>query len=224
MQNLPASTGLQWPSSSYGLMNGGFFLDNAEIADLVRREGITGFGIVAGDRHSFWAGLYSKDLPPAEFDPVGVEFITGSISSQTLAEVAELVMPRDYPLRALYIQDKPDGSMDCALNMTLLHGVRASLKLKETNDPAEARRLSNAEVAPHLTFADFGGHGYAAVKITPDRMETDFVCIPRPLERAASQDGGPLRYRVRHIVDMWEAGQRPVLEQQVLEGEASLSI
>lgn len=223
LQNLPQSAGARWPSSSYGLMNGGYFLDNGEIADLVRNEGITGFGIVAGDRHSFWAGLFSKDLPPRDFDPVGVEFITGSISSPTLAEFAEHVIQPDYPLRALYIHDKPDGSMDCALNMTLMHGVRSSLRLKETNDPAEARKLSNPEVAPHLRFADYGGHGYAAVKVTVDSLETDFVCIPRPLERAPREDGGPLRYKVRHSVEMWKARERPVLKQTLLEGEAPLS-
>ena len=61
---------------------------------MVRREGITGFAVVAGDKHSFWAGLVSKDLPPAQFDPVGVEFVTGSISAQGLFEVAEQVVPR----------------------------------------------------------------------------------------------------------------------------------
>jgi len=224
MQNLPESARSQWPSDSYGLMNGGYFLDHADIVGLVKREGITGFGVVAGDRHSFWAGLYSSKLPPEGFDPVGVEFITGSVSSQTLAEVAEQVLKRDYPLRPLYIHDRPDGGMDCALNMTLLHGVRASLKLKETNDPAEARKLSNPEVAPHLKFADYGGHGYGSVRVSSDRLEADFVCIPRPLERAATADGGPLRYRVRHSVDMWRPGERPRLDQRFIEGEAPLSI
>jgi alkaline phosphatase D len=223
-QNLPESTGVKWPSDSYGLMNGGYFLDHGDIVGLVKKEGITGFGIVAGDRHSFWAGLYSSKLPPEGFDPVGVEFITGSISSQTLAEVAEQVIKTDYPLRPLYIHDRPDGGMDCALNMTLLHGVRASLKLKETGDPAEARKLSNPEVAPHLKFADYGGHGYAMVRVSSERMETDFVCIPRPLEPVATPDGGPLRYKVRHSVDMWRPGEPPRLTQQFIEGEAPLSI
>jgi alkaline phosphatase D len=108
--------------------------------------------------------------------------------------------------------------------MTLLHGVRASLKLKETGDPAEARKLSNPEVAPHLKFADYGGHGYAMVRVSSERMETDFVCIPRPLEPVATPDGGPLRYKVRHSVDMWRPGEPPRLTQQFIEGEAPLSI
>ena len=47
---------------------------------MVRDEGITGLAIVAGDKHSFWAGYPSETLPPQPFEPVGVEFITGSIS------------------------------------------------------------------------------------------------------------------------------------------------
>ena len=40
---------------------------------MVRDEGITGFTIVAGDKHSFWAGYPSETLPPRPFEPVGVE-------------------------------------------------------------------------------------------------------------------------------------------------------
>lgn len=223
-QNLPSAVGVRWPSEAYGLMNGGFYLDSAEIADTVKREAIAGFGIVAGDKHAFWAGTFAKHLQPETSDPVGVEFITGAISSQSFGEVIEQVMKRDDPLRALYVHDRPDGTMDCALNMTLLHGVRASLKLKETNDPAEARKLTNPEVAPQLKFGDFGGNGYSTVRLTSDRMETDFICIQRPLERAQGDDGGPLRYRVRHSVALWQPGERPRLEQQFLEGEAPLSV
>ena len=34
-------------------------------------------------------------------------------------------MRRDHPLRRLYIHDAPDGTMSCALNMCVLHGVRS---------------------------------------------------------------------------------------------------
>lgn len=43
-----------------------------------------------------------------------------------------------------------------------------------------------------------GGHGYATVRVDANSMATDFVCIPRPIERSPRPDGGPLRYRVRH--------------------------
>jgi len=55
-------------------------------------------------------------------------------------------------------------------------------------------------------------------------MVTDFVCIPRPIERSPSSDGGPLRYRVRHEVPLWQAGERPRMRQTVVEGDAGLAV
>ena len=69
-----------------------------------------------------------------------------------------------------------------------------------------------------------GGHGYAKVRLTGDEMRTEFVCIPRPITRSERPDGGPLRYRVAHTRQAVEAGRAPQLEQQVLEGDAGLSI
>jgi alkaline phosphatase D len=55
--------------------------------------------------------------------------------------------------------------------------------------------------------------------VTGGAFETDFVCIPRPLERSERTDGGPLRYRVRHTARLWRKGDHPRLEQQILEGD-----
>jgi alkaline phosphatase D len=225
IQNLPPGvTEAKWPGAGYAQINGGGFVaDHAEIMDVVRDKRITGLAIVAGDRHSFWAGRVSKALPPEKFEPVGVEFITGSISAQGLFEVTELGMKKDHPLRALYLQDLGQGRVAPSMNMTVLHGVRASLELAKTGDKAKALALSNGDVAPHLAFTDFGGHGYATVRVSPGDLETEFVCIPRPLERSLSPDGGPLAYRVAHQVNRWRPGEAPVLQQRVLEGEPPLA-
>lgn len=224
-QNLPAAFADRWPAGEgYGVTTGAYTLERGEVFDMIRDEGITGFAIVAGDRHAFWAGYPSKTLPPRAFDPVGVEFVTGSISAQTLGEVTQLTMPRDRPLRALTIHDRPDGSMECSWNMTLLHGVKSSLTLAETHDPAQARAVGNPELSPHLEFLDYAGHGYTTVRASPLELEAEFVCIPIPLERSETEDGGPLRYRVVHRVPLWEAGQRPEMRQEVLEGDPGLAI
>ena len=67
---------LAWHLDDWGAM----YHERAEIFDAVRDAGITGFAIVAGDRHSFWAGYAAKALPPAAFEPVGVTFVGGSIT------------------------------------------------------------------------------------------------------------------------------------------------
>jgi alkaline phosphatase D len=223
-QNLPQELVGPWPGAGYAVLSGGYGVEHAEIFRTVREEGITGFAIVAGDKHSFWAGYPSETLPPRPFEPVGVEFITGSISQQGLAEVQETALPRDHPLRALIVHDLPDGSMQCALNMTLLHGVRSSLVLKETGDPTQARAARNPDVSPHLKFTDLGGHGYATVRASSQELETEFVCIPRPLERSGTADGGPILYRAVHRVPLWRSGERPELRQEIVEGDAGLAI
>jgi len=224
-QNLPAEFADQWPAGAgYGVTTGAYRLEHAEIFDMVRDEGITGLTIVAGDRHAFWAGYPGQALPPKAFEPVGVEFVTGSISAQTLGEVQRLTMPKDRPLRALNIHDRPDGSMECSWNMTLMHGVKSSLVLKETGDPAQARAARNPELAPHLKFLDYSGHGYTTVRASRDELETEFVCIPVPLERSETDDGGPLVYRVAHRVSLWKPGEPPLLRQEVLEGDPGLAV
>ncbi|MDP3802900.1 alkaline phosphatase [Brevundimonas sp.] len=224
-QNLPPAFADRWPTGAgYGIMQGGGYrVEHAEIFDMIRGEGITGFTIVAGDKHAFWAGYPSKTLPPLAFDPVGVEFVTGSISSQTFAEVQQLAS-RERPLRPFYLRDRLDGTAECAFGMTLMHGVQSTLALHETGDPAQARAARNPELAPHLRFMDFAGHGYTTVRASADELETEFVCIPIPHERSETEDGGPLVYRVAHRVSLWQPGERPELRQEVLEGDPGLAI
>jgi alkaline phosphatase D len=223
-QNLPPEFAHTWPSTEYGYFERRYTIENAEIFGMVRAEGITGLAIVAGDKHSFWAGYPSENLPPNPFEPVGVEFICGSVSQAGLAEVLERTLPRDDPLRPFSVHDRPDGSMQCAFTTTLLHGVRAALALRDTDDPARARAARNPDVSPHLTFTDWAGYGYTTVRASPHELEAEFVCIPRPLERAGTEDGGPLRYRVVHRVALWAPGERPQMRPEVVEGDAGLSI
>jgi alkaline phosphatase D len=42
--------------------------------------------------------------------------------------------------------------------------------------------------------------------------------------RARTEDGGPLRYRVRHSAKRWQAGEKPELIQEVLEGDPGLAV
>ena len=223
LQNLPPELRAKWPGQGYGMYSGAFFLERHEILDLVRERGITNFAIVAGDRHSFWAGTLSKGLPPEPFEPLGVEFITGSISAPGIAESAEYSIKKDDPVRALYVHDHPDGTLWPAFNMSTLHGVRSSLTLQQTGDVDKALAQSNPDVAPHLSFCDLAGHGYATVRLSAAEMETEFVCIPRPLTRSTTPDGGPLRYRVVHRVRAWKPGERPRLAQEVVEGAPLLA-
>jgi alkaline phosphatase D len=102
--------------------------------------------------------------------------------------------------------------------------VRSCLEYQKSADIEAARRVSNRDLAPHLSFLDMGGHGYATARVTGDALECEFVCLPRPLERSERPDGGPLVYRVVHRAPLWKKGERPRLEQRVVEGNPALSI
>jgi alkaline phosphatase D len=205
-------------------MDNRFLRDKDIIFDFIRDQKITGFCVVGGDRHAFHAGLISKALPPKKYEPLGVEFVTGSISQQTLVEVLEWGMKKDNPKRWLNLIDQPDGSMIPSVNVTAIHGVRSALKLKETGDMEQARAVRNPEVAPHISLLDFRGHGYGLVTATHDQLSTEFVCIPIPFERSDRPDGGPLTYRVVHRTHLWKAGEAPKLEQEILEGDPKYCI
>lgn len=226
-QNLPPELG-KWKGAGFGLMAtydwGGMYHERAEIFDAVRDAGITGFAIVSGDRHSFWAGYAAKALPPAAFEPVGVSFVGGSITSPGMAEANEHNMKPDDPLRPLYVANPGGGPPQPTVNLLLHHGVRSALEFASSGDLQKAHAVRNPDLAPHLSFVDMGGHGYATVRVDANTMVTDFVCIPRPIERSPGEDGGPLRYRVRHEIPLWRAGERPQMRQTVVEGDAGLSV
>jgi alkaline phosphatase D len=109
------------------------------------------------------------------------------------------------------------------MNMTVLHSVRASLELQKTGDKAKPLALSNPDIAPHLAFADLGGYGYATVRASAANLETEFVCIPRPIERNTAPDGGTFAYRVTYTVNRWRPGEAPELHQRIVEGDPPLA-
>jgi alkaline phosphatase D len=222
-QNLPKGITAPWPGAGYASFGGGdpstAYKERGEIYDFVRKHRIPGFVTVAGDRHSFWAGLAAKALPPQPFEPVGIAFVTGSISAPGLVEAWEHRLPKEHPLRPLFL-----GNGEPTINLLLRHGVRSCLDYQRTGDIAAARAASNPELSPHLRFVDMGGHGYAIVRASAAFIETEFVCIPRPLERSESDDGGPLRYRARFRAARWKTGEAPKLESRMLEGDAKFSV
>jgi alkaline phosphatase D len=228
-QNLPAGLTKPWPGAGYAGFGGGdhgsAYVERAEIYDFIRQHGITGFATVAGDRHSFWAGLAAKSLPPASFEPVGIAFVTGSISAPGLVEALEHKFPKDHPLRALFVGQAPsDRRPQPTVNLLLRRGVQSCLEYVKTGDIAKARAATNPDLSPHLSFIDMGGHGYTVVRASSDTFETEFVCIPRPIERSDHEDGGPLAYRVKHSARAWKSGETPKLAVQVLEGDPLFSI
>ncbi|HEY1638886.1 MAG TPA: alkaline phosphatase D family protein, partial [Rhizomicrobium sp.] len=225
LNNVPEAFG-KWPGRDYGLLTtddwSGFRSERGEILDFVKANGITGLASVCGDRHAFYAGVLSKALPPQTYEPVAIEFVGASVSSPGACEAFETKVPDTMKLHALLVRRPKNGAAEPMVNFSVVHGVRASLAYDQGGDLNAARAQSNAEVAPHLSFVDMGGHGYSVVRVTPDALETEFVCIPPPAERSAAADGGPLGYRIRFHAELWKPGETPVLEQHLIEGTPPL--
>jgi alkaline phosphatase D len=228
-QNLPEGLTKPWPGAGYAGFGGGdvstAYVERAAIYDFVRTEGITGFAAVAGDRHSFWAGLAAKVLPPEAFEPVGIAFVTGSISAPGMVEAIEHGFPKQHPLRDLFLGQSPnDQAPQPTVNLLLRHGVRTCLEYAKSGDLKKARAVSNREMAPHVNFTDMGGHGYAVVRASETDLQTEFVCLPRPIERSDKPDGGPLRYQVRFTTALWKNGEAPKMKTELLQGDARFSM
>jgi alkaline phosphatase D len=229
LQNLPQGFGKPWPGAGYaGSASGDHstaLAERGEIYDFVREHRITGFATIAGDRHSFWAGLAAKYLPPRPFEPVGVSFVVGSVSAPGILEALEHTLPKDHPLRPLYLgQAAGDAAPQPTFNMLLRCGVRSCLEYQKSGDIEKARADANPDLSPHLSFVDMGGHGYAIVHATGTDFETEFICIPRPLERSGTADGGPVLYRAHFRSPVWKAGESPKIKGEVTEGNPRFSI
>ena len=123
-QNLPPGlTKETWPKTTYAVdgqrrLRHGLH-ERAEIYDLVRDAKITGFAIVSGDRHSFWAGYATSELPPGKFEPVGLSFVGASLSSPGTMEAYEHNLPKDrsaapaVPRRSAGRRRSPTGPTTC---------------------------------------------------------------------------------------------------------------
>jgi alkaline phosphatase D len=227
-QNLPPGLTKPWPGAGYCGLGGGdhgsAYVERGEIYDFVRDHAITGFATVAGDRHSFWAGLAAKSLPPKDFAPVGIAFVTGSISAPGLVEALEHNFPKQHAMRPLFLGQGPSDLVpQPTVNLLLRHGVRSCIEYAKSGDINRARAASNPQLSPHLSFVDMGGHGYAVVSAGGSTFETEFVCIPRPLERSDRADGGPLLYRAHFQTQMWRAGDAPKLAATLMQGDPRFS-
>ena len=81
--------------------------------------------------HSFWAGYAAARLPPATFEPVGISFVGASMASPGTMEANEHRLPKDHPLRSLFLVERanrPADRPEWTYNMLLKHGVRSCLE------------------------------------------------------------------------------------------------
>jgi alkaline phosphatase D len=150
LANLPEGMGPKWPGAGFALENGGYYSEHAQIYDALRKKGVTGLAVVAGDKHSFWAGLTSADLPPRDYHPMGVEFITGSISAQGFVELGELIVKPDHSAARAVLHRRAPRNPLGQLHVPARRARRA--RVVEDERRRGAASCAIPAVAPHLKF------------------------------------------------------------------------
>lgn len=226
-QNLPDGFEPKWPSAGYALSGTddwcGYPAERRELLNFAKDQGVTNLVSLVGDRHAFFAGYLSPDLPPQDYAPVAVEFVVGSISTPSVFQAAEAALPLDRPLSPFYLARKNgEGPVLPAMNMAVRYGVESCREYARSGDIEAAKSVRNPDVAPHLAFADQGGHGFAILTATPDDLRVEFIGTVRPDHPATTPDGIEVSYRIAHRVAPWAKGKQPRLEHLGTEGHADL--
>ena len=169
-----------WPGAGYAGFGGGdhsaAYVERAEIYDFVAKRADRRIRDVAGDRHSFWAGSPRRRCRPAAFEPVGIAFVTGSISAPGLVEASEHGF-RSPTTRCGRCTSStvPDAAKPRAHGEPAAAARRARVpRLRRARRPRpRARACRNPDNAPHLSFVDMGGHGYAIVRARRGAMRVN---------------------------------------------------
>ncbi len=120
------------------------YVERNEIYDVIAREGITGFATVAGDRHSFLAGVATRSLPPRGFEPVGIAFVTAPSRRRAWPSRKSTIIRKTIRCARLYLMDREGGKFETTVNLTMHHGVRTALEYAKSGDIAKAARAAKS--------------------------------------------------------------------------------
>lgn len=200
----------------------GYLTERAELMAFLAEHGIANVVSLAGDNHNSFAGLmyrtYGADEPA-----VGAEFSVCGISSTSVFQaLADLVVREGHPLAPIVALPHPEyaesDGLVRALNLTFLHGTRASVTAAATGSLEAGLAAANPEQNPHLRYVDTDAYGYGVVRVGPERVRVTFVVVERPLVDRGVQ-GARLRRRVHLEVPAWRPGEGARLDGPVVEGE-----
>lgn len=216
---MPGTPASERPASDYGTSplgdHGTAYVERGEIYDFVQANGITEFATIAGDRHSFWAGLAAKTLPPKPFTPVGIAFVTGSISAPGIVEALERGLPKEHPLRPLYVGQAPgDHAPQPILNLLIRQAV--TLQKRGRFRIPTFRRTSRS-----LTWEGTATRWFT---LRANSSILTSSASPGPSNRSDRPDGGALSYRVKSRTALRKNGEAPKLHVKILEGDPKFSI
>ena len=186
------------------------YSERAEIYDLVRDAKITGFAIVSGDRHSFWAGYATSRTAARQVRASGPELRRrlaverrnhGSLRAQSAQKTFRCGRCSS-PIGR--IGAKPDWTY----NMLLKHGVRSCLEYAKSFDleraraavePATFARTSNSSILAGMAMRRFGS---PATRCGPSSSASR-----GPSRAATAPTAGRFATASSHTAKLWGAGR-----------------
>lgn len=116
----------------------------------LKQARVKNFVTITGDLHSFFAGYLRPDFDRRSEDPVGVEFMAGSVTSSTLLEIA-----------LDWIQDLP------TVNRQSITGEEMKRAFTNILQPSN----------PHIEFFNVTRHGYGVAEVTPEAFVCEFKVV-----------------------------------------------
>lgn len=169
----------------------GYPTEQRELGSYLRTEGIQNVVLLTGDIHAHFAGLVVDNYASATPVPVGVEFISAGVASNTLFSFYESASRSGSAgaARSLVTTDATSAGgarFTENLNLLLIHGSNAAVTMHATKDRAMALADSDRTVNPHLTYADSNAQGYGVVLVTATQVETVLTTVDRPIDNSAS--------------------------------------
>jgi alkaline phosphatase D len=193
----------------------GYPAERDAVFDHIADRAIGNVVSITGDHHMHFAGLGLRRNYAGE--PACVEFAVAGISSQPFQTTLDKAVPADSPLRAIVAFDRPvatAASRADAFNMTMRHGVRATLVAGAVGDESAGLAVRNPAQNPHLRFLDSRANGYAVFVATPDRLEVEYVTLATVASRSPE-----VERRVRLHTPSWTSGRAlPTVEVGSVSG------
>jgi hypothetical protein len=146
-QNLPPG----WPQRpTTGSQAGeddwaGYKHERAEILEFVRREKITGFPAMAGDRPRSRQESCRRVCRRGHWSPSAWSLSLHRFRHPGICEGSEYNIAKDNPLRGVYLhQAAGESRAQPAINFSVMHGVPASLATARSGDLQQALEERNA--------------------------------------------------------------------------------
>lgn len=168
----------------------GYPTEQRELGTFLATNNIRNVVLLTGDIHAHFAGVVMDSFAATTPAPVGVELITAGMSSNSVFSFYEGATRggTGSAARALVTTDASAGGGPRFvenMNMLLMHGANAAVRMDETKDVAMALAASDRTINPHLRYADTNAQGYGVALVSANQVEASLVTMRRAIDAAA---------------------------------------